>query len=427
MKKLASFVASLFLVVSCKEGGGGEIPLTASCKPKVNVTVPATGKARVLSAAAVQPRQRGVVQVYWDVSRSMRDFAATGAPRRNASEQRRAEAWTDDLTPVVDALDSSVLLRAQANVVEQFGVGESIQPLASARAALQPVATRTALHLAAEQIGTALASGTAQAALVISDMELDTPPRGVRAEATVCRGVPLPSTPEAGSLFGRCFESAVLASNGPPLTRTNLLAHVFRKSTHGRELFILLLATDRAFGRRISDEVVRRLDFSRHVIFDSGAIAAANVRGCRLTAPEDVRLRVSSGCGAKCFDPHLAIRSECDIRRPASDAWILPAGRGVDGVTYASLKKNAGATEEQAVVRFAIPCGAPPGRFDATVSFTWRERTPWSQDGNGSFAQEASVRDLFDSLTDAIVRTVAPRRMRIGIDLANERQPSSDR
>lgn len=417
MKKLASFVASLFLVVSCREGDEGEIPLTASCKPKVNVTVPAAGTGRVVSAAAVQPRQRGVVQVYWDVSRSMRDFAATSA-RRNASEQREAEPWTDDLTPVVAALDSSVLLRAQANVVEQFGVGESIEPLPSARAALRPAANRTALHLAAEQIGTALASGSAQAALVISDMELDTPPRAAGSEATVCRGVPLPSTPEAGSLFGRCFESAVLASSGPPLTRTSLLAHVFRKSTHGRELFILLLATDRAFGRRISDQVVRRLDFSRHVIFDSGDVAAANVRGCRLTAPEDVRLRVSSGCGAKCFDPHLAIRSECEIRRPASEAWIVPAGRGVDGVTYASLKKKVGETEEQALVRFAIPCRTPPGRFDATVSFTWRDRTPWSHDGNGAFAQKASVRDLFDSLTDAIVRTVAPRRMRIGIDLA---------
>jgi hypothetical protein len=382
MKKLC--IVAVTLLFAC---GGEEKPVTASCRPVVDV-IALSGKA---SKGGSAPVRTEVVQVYWDVSQSMRDFA--------------------ELAPVVAALDSSVLLRAHANAVEQYGVGESIAPLPSARAALHPSASRTVLHLAAEKIGTALASGSAEAAIVVSDMELDTPPRG-KGTATVCGGVPLPSSPAAGSLFGRCFENAVLASDDAARTRRNLLAHVFRKSTKGRELFILLLATDRAFGRRISDEVVSRLDFERQVIFDSGDVAAANVRGCSLTVPAQQMLRTSSGCGAKCFEPDAVIQAECDLRRPANGAWIYPAGRGIDGASYESLKKKPGQTDEQAVVRFAIPCSTPPGRFNAVVSFTWQQKTP------SAFAAKASVRDLFDSLSDAIVRTVAPRRLRIGIDLA---------
>jgi hypothetical protein len=419
MKKLVMPLAAWFLLIACFDNGGEHPVTAAACRPAVNVVVPSAGTARQKGRPPVtRTHQREVVQVYWDVSKSMRDFAATGAPQGGASEQTEAEAWTDDLTPVVAALDSSVLLRAHASTVEQYGVGEGIEPLPSARSALRPTANRTALHLAAEQIGTALASGSAQAALLISDLELDTPPRTGSSDATVCRGVPLPSSREAGSLFGRCFESAVLAADPPTLTRANLVVHVFRKSTHGRELFILLFATDRTFGRHISDEVVRRLDFSRHVLFDTGAVAAANVRGCTLTAPSPgVQIR-SAGCTAKCFDADAAIHAECDIRRPANDAWIQPAGRGADGAAYESLKKKPGDGDERALVRFAIPCSTPPGRFDATVTFSWHERTPWAQDGNGAFAGKASVRDLFDSIVDAIVRTVPARRLRIGIDLA---------
>jgi hypothetical protein len=418
MKNLVMLLAVPMFVVVCN--GGGERPLVATCMPAVSVVVPRERKARPTGTTAVAPvARREAVQVYWDVSKSMLDFAAAGNARGGVSEPMGARVWTDDLTPVVAALDSGVLLSAHAKTVEQYGVGESIQLLTSARAALHPTANRTVLHLAAEQIGTALASGSTQAALIVSDLELDTPARTSASDGTVCRGVPLPSTREAGSLFGRCFENAVLASDSR-ITRTNLLVHVFRKSTHGRELFILLLASDRPFGRRISDEIVRRLDFSRHVIFDSGAVAAANVRGCTLLAPAStVYPRIVDGrCGAKCFDRDATIQAECDVRRSAKDAWIYEAGRGVNGVTYESLSAKAGDPEAHARVRFPIPCDTPPGRFQAAVSFTWREHSPWSQDSNSTFARKASVRDLFDSLTDAIVRTVAQRRVLIGIDLA---------
>jgi hypothetical protein len=401
-------IPATLLFVVC---GGTERPLSAVCQPAVNVTVPAAPKTSPKPKTAAAPeRQHEVVQVYWDVSRSMREFAAARRARGGAASE------TDDLTPVVDALDSSVLLSAHAERVEQYGVGESIRPLSSARAALHPTAGSTVLHLAAEQIGTALASGTAQAAVVVSDLELDTPPR-TASRSTVCGGVPLPSTPEAGSLFGRCFENAAIAE-AAPLTRTHLLAHVFRKSSHGRELFILLLATDAAFGRRISDEIVRRLDFSRQVIFDADAVAASNVRGCTLAAPaDDVQIR-SAGCSAKCFDSGAAIQATCEMRRPAVEAWVEPSGSGEEGVAYDALQRKRGDVDDRADVRFAIPCSTPPGRFNATVSFRWRAKTPWSSDGNGAFASKASVRDLFDSLADAIVRIAAPRRLRIGIDLA---------
>jgi hypothetical protein len=345
MKKLV-MISAAFLALAACDGESDERPLTASCTPAVSVIVPSAPKSRTKPSA-----QRNVAQVYWDVSSSMRDFATT------------ARGSIDDLTPVVAALDSSVLLRAHAETVEQYGVGESIQPLPSARAALRPRANGTVLHLAAEQIGIALATGSAQAVLLVSDMELDTPPRMSAANATVCGGVPLPSTPEAGSLFGRCFETAVLAADAAPRISKHLLVHVFRKSSHGRELFILLMASDREFGRYISDEVVQRLDFERQVIFDSGAVAAANVHDCRLTAPSPaVQLR-SAGCSAKCFDTESMIQAECDVRRAATNAWIEPAGRGVDGVSYESVKSKTGDTQERAVVRFAIPCNTPPGRW----------------------------------------------------------------
>jgi hypothetical protein len=370
MKKLVLFLVPVCLVAACD---GEQTMVAAKCTPSVRVTIESAGG----KPKAARPQQREVVQVYWDVSKSMRDFP---------------------LRPVVAALDGGVLLSAHAQVVEQYGVGESIRLLSTAGDALRPTANRTALHLAAERIGTALAGGNAQAAIVVSDLQLDTPPH---TTPTVCNGVPLPSTREAGSLFGRCFENAV-ASDGLRLTRTNLLVHVFRKSIKGRELFILLFATNRAFGRRISDEMVSRLDFSRQVIFDSGVVAASNVHGCTLTAPSSgVLLHPASGCVAKCFDTNASIQASCDLRSPVNDAWITPGGRGLDGVTY-----------ERGLVRFAIPCSTPPGRFDASVSFPWHSRAA------KDFAQNASVRDLFASLADAIVRTVAPRRLHIGIDLA---------
>lgn len=409
MIKRAAVCAILVLIAAC--GDDEQKLLTVTCTPKVSVVVEtktASQKRRLPSASG----RSDVVQVYWDVSRSMRDFASTGTPGRGADGEK--EAWSDDLTPVVGTLDSGVLLSAQAGTVEQYGVGEAIVPLSSAREALRPTANSTVLHLAAEQIGTALATGNAQAAIVVSDLELETPPRNA-AVSTVCGGVPLPSTPEAGSLFGRCFERAIGAIDGPAATRNNLLVHVFRKYTHGRELFILLFATDRAFGRRISDEMVGRLDFTRHVIFDSGAVAAANVRACRLTAPSpDVQLR--EACTIKCFDAEAAVQGECDLRRPV-DAWVYPAGRGLDGLSYKSLKKNAGDVEEQARVSFRIPCTGGGGRFNANVAFSWTEQPPWSR-GDDAFAPKRNVRDLFDSLTHAIVRTVADRKLRIGVELA---------
>lgn len=410
MKKLVLLFACV-LLIRCAQEAAGDPPLTISCKPVVTVTIPSTGSAAAKAKPpAPRPERREAAQVYWDVSSSMRVFAAT-KPAKVSSKKGQPQ-WTDALTPVVVGLDVA-LLRAHAAVVEHYGVGETIAPIASARAALSPKAKRTALHLAAEQIGSALAGGGTQAALLISDLELDTPPRNASSGLTVCGGVPLPSTAEAGPLFGRCFENAVLLSGAAAHTRRNLLVHVFRKSTNGRELFILLLATDRKFGLRISDEIGQRLDFSKHVIFDSGSVSAASVQGCRAILPPGAVPRTREGCGTKCFEAGV-VQTECDVRRPVSDAWIYPVGGGTDGVRYESLKTKPGATEDQAVTRFTIPCGAKAGRFTSTVAFSWKHRAA----ADAAFAQRASVRDLFDSLSDAIVRTAAPRRLNIAFDLS---------
>jgi len=400
-----SIIAAVLLSATCVTASA-ERSVTAACAPTVNVTIARTSAGR---AAVPRERRSEVVQVYWDVSKSMRDFAGRRKTPGHAQQG-------DDLAAVVDALDSNVLLQAHAKSVEQYGVGESITALSSARSALSPNANRTVLHLAAEQIGSALASGSAQAALIVSDLEVDTPPRSSKT-ATVCGGVPLPSTPEAGSLFGRCFENAVLGAGGSALTRANLLVHVFRKSSHGRELFILLLASDRDFGHRISDEVVRRIGFERQVIFDSGIVAAANVRGCILRAPTQEMLRPAGGCKVKCFDVDAAIRVECDVERPASGAWISAVGSAANGASYELVKRRAGDPNDRAVARFTIPCTARPGMLDAAITYEWQVRTPWSQAGGGTFAQKSIVRDLFDSLDDAIIRIVSPRTLRIGVGL----------
>src|SRR5437667_413924 len=117
---------------------------------------------------------------------------------------------------------------AAAFLSAAYGAASSERPIT---AACTPTVNVTVPRTTAEQIGSALANGLAQAALIVSDLELDTPPRSSK-NATVCGGVPLPSTPEAGSLFGRCFENAVLAPGDSALTRKNLLVHVFRKSSH---------------------------------------------------------------------------------------------------------------------------------------------------------------------------------------------------
>jgi hypothetical protein len=408
MKNLTVLFLLSCLSASCGIGEP-ERPLTATCTPAVKLNVHTAADAPPPSTQPASPAHREAVQVYWDISQSMRDFSVT---RRGT---KRLEAWSDDLTPVVATLDSSVLLRAHAETVEQYGVGESIQRLSGSAAALHPTASRTALHLAAQQLGTALATGTAQAALVVSDMELDAPPRASTA-GTVCGGVPLPSTREAGTLFGRCLENASLAVQPVGLIRNDLLVHVFRKRSHDRELFILLLATDVAFGHRISDEIVGRLHFARHVIFDSDFVAAANVRGCTVTTGSGVVMR-RGGCSAKCFDSDTIIQAQCDIRDSSSDAWIYPAPVHVQGATYEEKQNKDSTGERQAVLRFSIPCSTPPGRFRADLPYEWRQRPVASQGSDDAFAQKESVRDLFDSLTDSIIRIVAQRQLQIGIDL----------
>jgi hypothetical protein len=111
-------------------------------------------------------------------------------------------------------------------------------------------------------------------------------------------------------------------------------------------------------------------------------------------------LRTNDGCAVKCFDPDASIQAECDLRPATGKAWIVPVGR------------------EQSNVRFIIPCTAPAGVFEEDIAYSWRIRTPWSQAAAGALAQKATVRDLFESLANAIVRVVAPRTLHIGIRLA---------
>lgn len=80
-----------------------------------------------------------------------------------------------------------------------------------------------------------------------------------------------------------------------------------------------------------------------------------------------------------------------------------------------SLKKKAGEADEQAVVRFGIPCRVPAGAFNATVSFHWTERTPWAR-GDDTFTPTRTCAICSTALTDAIARTVADRKLRIGYE-----------
>jgi hypothetical protein len=362
LRELAVVVPFVLILIS---GCAGEPrPISVTCKPAPKVIALQTKKPK---AAAGE-----VVHVYWDVSKTMSEFT---------------------LKPVVEALDSGVLLSAHATAVQQYGVGTSITDLPSARAALRPTANSTVLHLAAEQIGTALATGAAHAAIVVSDMRLDTPPRTSAANATVCGGVPLPSTPEAGYLFGRCFEKAFATSRTP-----NLLVHVFRQTTKDRELFILLLATHRGFGQRISDQIAKRLEFEREVIFDSAAATAAKVSQCKLTTTPDVRLG-QGACVVKCFEPEAVVDVQCDVVRPKLKPWIVPVARGENGTTFDAER-----------ARFSIPCTTTPGAFDGHVSFTWRNTSH-------ELGARASVRDLFASLSDALVRSAAKYDLQIAMKI----------
>jgi len=144
-------------------------------------------------------------------------------------------------------------------------------------------------------------------------------------------------------------------------------------------------------------------------------VAAADVRGCRLSAPAAEMLRTSGGCNVKCFDADAAIRAECDIQRTGSNDWIVPVVSRAGGVRYEPAKRKAADPNDRAVARFNIPCTAPAGAFDAAIAYSWQIR---ARSDSRTFAQKASVRDLFDILDDAIARIVAPRRLRIGIRLA---------
>jgi hypothetical protein len=162
-------------------------------------------------------------------------------------------------------------------------------------------------------------------------------------------------------------------------------------------------------GEEISNGVAARIKgFQRHVIFSSSAITTGDLGGCTAKFPnESVANRTDKGgCRFKCLDPDARIELNCEIGRSVKDAWIVPKAVSADGAELTATDADRRGVDK---LHKAISCSSKAGKVLATVHYAWSGRTPWSYvaaKDAPEFSHKDNVRDLFDSLTSAIIRVV---------------------
>lgn len=172
---LAAMLAGIVLASS---GCGSEpTPVPGECLPADNAQ----------SSVASAPK---TAVIFWDASGSMDSNAA--------SEHA-----------LIDSLDSRVLQNAGVSKIEHFLVGNGLTQVPTANKFKKVRNEWSSLHLAAMEAGRRLALREIGVAVFVSDLELAIDPALIKKGDYACDGVPMPSTPIAGAIFGRCFASGL--------------------------------------------------------------------------------------------------------------------------------------------------------------------------------------------------------------------------
>jgi hypothetical protein len=265
----------------------------------------------------VQDDTRGKsVSIYWDISQSMRTYGM-------------------ELKTVFDTLDSSILPSAgQTGALRHFSVGSKITELSTnpGGVILNPRDQWTALHDVAYKIGSELSEGNTDAAILVSDMELELPQSILtQAEKTICTTVGLPSTPKAGAVFGRCFESGLQSIRAPDRKPPNgiYITTFKRTKKSGKTFLVTLFSFNADFGQKLSQEMQSKwADFEQSTLIDSIKTFETVNPSCTVNLKNKYRIRAQEQtCNIACDRKKGSIDAACtwNPESTGNNHWLAPA------------------------------------------------------------------------------------------------------
>ncbi len=180
-------------------------------------------------------------RVFWDVSKSMRAFAAKSGP----------------LSTLNRSLESSALQGVGVNHFSHMLVADAAVEVGNLPQPLKLDGNWTNLPDVAQQAAAALADPASPVmSIIVSDMLVETPPTlRKQAQATVCGDVSIPSDESAPFVFGACFERALRSAP----TIADAYVGVIRTEVAGSAMFVVLVSRDADLGIKTQAAISRLL------------------------------------------------------------------------------------------------------------------------------------------------------------------------
>ena len=367
------------------------------------------------------------VEVYWDLSQSMRLLLFTkfrGGKLRDHSDSALRLAWGELDRNWVRGEEQGSLV----NEVVHFGVGDEILPLGRVDRPPKLDAGYTNLPAFAMHTGKLLKENTERAFLLVSDMIVDTPK--MKPGSPLCGKVLAPrGSGEVPTLFSRCMAEAW---KGRAPDGYSIMGIVVRTPVpsvkKGRPLFFMLFVRNARYANKVGTRIISNLPANMMASMLSFAAAApqvdcATMSYCGYWQTEDI---IEAQGGAKRPCQFRALRKKgihrvrCSLA-PASQqarkSLILPTLNGVQAEGKGEVKLFKGAKVDTAL------------KLDSwndknNVEVGYRLSTKWTLDVNmndrltkwlGPENYTNSVyRSLFISLLNSTVRSLSSPTCRVG-------------
>jgi hypothetical protein len=223
-RKLMSFALTVLAGSSCVDGS-----MNGTAGPSTNNTLCQPTQSPL---APFPESQEPAARIYWDVSKSMKAFAAKGGPLESLNRK----------------LESSALQGIGVNHFSHVLVADTAVEVGSLPQPLAFKGAWTNLPEVAQQAAATLSDTSApHLSIIISDMHVETPPALRRQpHATVCGDISLPSDVEAPYVFGACFAKGLQ----PTSSLKNSYVGVIRAPQGERTLFIIIISREAALGAK---------------------------------------------------------------------------------------------------------------------------------------------------------------------------------
>lgn len=354
-----------------------------------------------LGSVPATPTGPGHVEIFWDVSESMRPArASVGA--------------------LVESLDSRVLPRAGARgAVAHYLVGATLVPKPNALGATAMNAPWTALHDVARQAGTDLAAAVVDAAIIVSDLDMEVPPELRLSGAPVCPGAASTTSKRAGAYFGTCFESGLDASGVGRLH--DLMAGVVRVPTSTGQIYVLVVGTNIELVASILSQTSEVLNLGADhttTIVDTRLRDRSAAPVCSYGEGSGLETEVDAGNSCKLSCRSGAANIHCSTGWTGSTSAMIGFGDPTWSLDVLSAGKPMvdGDERQRAVIRTStltdlelqLGCGSglPGGGQDLRVRAS--VQAPWQLNTELPDGTPDTAKELLDSLARSIVTRLEP-------------------